>query len=823
MYTNVYYNFDKNHIHIWDDEYGYIKKKFQNYAFVRDNNGDFYSLDGKKLSKVHDVHNYDPKDLYEQDVNPEIRYIIDNYKSSEPSKQHILYFDIETEVGDKGFPDPAHARNKLTSTTFYSSISKKYTCFVLDPEHLVTNIDSENLSIQSIDNEEELLLHIIKTFKKSKGTIVTGWNINGFDIPYLTRRIERVLGQQFIKELSPVNLCRSREDKYNGVSWQFAGFSLLDYMNIYRKFTYSEKASYALNNIAEEELKEQKLQYDGTLDELYNSDRNKFVEYNIHDVELIVKLEKKLKYMDIAVALAHVGHIPYERVFSSKQLVDGAVIHGMREFNIVAPSVQENDTEDLVGAYVKPPQTGLWKWIYDLDFSSLYPSIILTLNISPETKVGRIKGWNINEVGDYEFKFLDKFYKKDSILEFCKAQNFCISPNGVVYNSAKRGIIPKVVEGWLDKRKEYKDLMKKYGKEKNQEKEDQYDSLQMAFKILANSLYGVTASPYWRFYDIENAKTITTTGQSALKFAIEKANEFYNSILKTDKKDYVIYCDTDSLFMSADEIIDKLYKEKIKGENSYILYTKKIASVTQDYINDKLYDFAKNILKINIDLYPHKLNVKQELVAKSGLFLSKKHYGLYIIDKEGIPKDEIYVKGLEIVRSSYPKMFQKLLKTILRKILNGDDKDSIDQFILSIKDMIIQGELELIANPTGINGLKKYSYKNGSFTKGTPIHIKAALRYNHWLKENKLQKKYNKIPDKSKIKWLYLVEDIAFMPVIGFPDTGIPKKLKDYIKDKVDYNTIYEKQIMKKIQQYYEAMEWSLPIDNKNTLNDFFE
>ena len=615
----------------------------------------------------------------------------------------------------------------------------------------------------------------------------------------------------------------------------FAGVSCLDYLALYKLFTYTQLSSYRLDAVAEHELSEKKVEYSGTLNDLYENNIDKFVEYNIHDVRLVKRLHDKLDFIDMARGVCHVGHVPYEDVYFSSRYLEGAILVYLKNLDIVAPNkpprVMKEDGDKFTGAYVQSPQRGKHDWVFDLDITSMYPSVIMSLNVSPETKMGKIKGWNVEEFmkgtkktytlrqGEKEMGKLTETELKD----FFDNNKVSVSSNGVMYRSDKKGLIPALLEKWFDTRVEYRKLMKKFGDAGDNEKYTYFKSRQLIQKVVLNSLYGVLGLPVFSFYDLDNAEATTLTGQELIKFTKKIGNHFYNKELGDDK-DYCIYIDTDSVFYSALPLVKKRFPTM--DFDSETMMSKRILDVAdemQEFLN-KSYDyFAKKFL--NLD--KHRFEIKQELIAKSGLFIVKKRYGMKIINDNGVKVNKLHVKGLDLVRSNFPKAMGELLKSVLEDILATVPKDKIDERIINFKESMKLLDFDRIAMPTGINNLKKYTDgKKGKFTKfakGAPAHIKAALTYNDLLRHFGIGNKYEKISNSEKIRWVYLKQNDLGLLSCGYKGYEDPPQIIDFIKANIDYKKMYAQMLEKKIMMFYESLKWNEPVNKKHQWKDFFD
>jgi len=838
MYQNIYFDIKTKKVHLWDDVRGYETFKFKPYAYKKSPTGKYTSLFGDKLTKVFE---YDPKEkgLFESDVPAETRVLVDRYADSdEISKGHrTLFFDIEVKVTE-GFPSPDEAPNEITSIGFNDCRDDSYHCLVLDPEKKVDlnhpEILRNNFNVEIFDTEFKMLQRFFARYREINPTIISGWNTEKFDVPYLYNRACKVVGKNVASMLSPIGVVQWSDFKSKH---KIAGVSHLDYLFLYRKFTYTEKSSYRLDAIAEEEIGEKKVEYEGTLNDLYDNDRTQFVLYNVQDVAIVDKLNKKLDFISITQALCHSGHVPYENVFTSSRYLEGAILVYLRNLGIVAPDKKPKpkvaDDFQFAGAYVADPQKGKHDWVFDLDVTSMYPSVIMSLNISPETKLGKLTEWEpqdfIREVektyviqDDYENEVASMSYS--DFKQYVTENKISISANGVLYRNDKAGLIPAILSKWFDERVEYRKLAKKYGNDGNTERYEYFDRRQLIQKIMLNSLYGVLGLSVFRFYDIDNAEATTLTGQSLIKFSRTITNHFYNEQLGTDE-DYVIYIDTDSIFASALPLVKHRYPNE--NVNSKPMMTKRILSIAselQGYLNNSYDYFAEKFCNIK----EHKFEIKQEVIGISGLFIAKKRYGMKIINDNGVEVNKMMVKGIDTVRSNFPKACGKLLKEVLDDVLANVPKDKIDERILNFKSSMNTMPIDNISMPTGVKSLSKYverKTKNQTFStfkSGAPVHVKSAVNYNDLLLHFEISKQYLFISSAEKIRWVYLTKNPLGIESLAYKGYEDPKEILQYIRDYIDYEKMYDKNLFRKIMMFYEAMGWSKPVDKQFTLERFF-
>jgi len=850
-YQNIAYQKHKNIVHVWDDKNGHLQFPFKKYAYKKNAHGRHVALDGSKLDKVTEWDDADIQrgQIYESDINPETRTLIDLYfETDDPSVGHReLFIDIEVST-EGGFSTAEDAWQPMTSIAFHDRVGKKSVAIIVDPLNNLKPYTDAEMTLEVVQTEYELISKFLSYWIEIRPTIVTGWNIDFFDIPYLYNRITKIAGKQYADSLSPINevIYLQHRNRY-----RIMGVSCLDYMALYKLFTYSEESSYSLDNICKKELGKGKIEYEGTLDYLYRTDPEKFIEYNVNDVTLVLELDEKLKFLSLARGICHKGHVPYEDVYFTTRYLDGACVTYMKRLGIVAPNRRLKDhsipddehSNDFAGAYVKDPIPGLYEWVFDEDMASLYPSIIRTLNISPETKVGRVENWDEvkNDFWTDGYAAANAKIKSGSkhvlipIMEFRDwlVQNkFTVSSIGVVYDYSKGGLIPSILETWMNEREEYRALAKKYGKEGNADMSKFFDSRQHTMKIVNNSLYGALGAPGFRFHDLDNAESITLTGQQVIRHAMMKGNEWFTKQTGVDKE-YVIYVDTDSNYFSAKPIIDlmesKLGKPLSKEEKINITY--KTSQVVENYINESWDGFCKHFL--NSD--KHFLNIKQEYVSESGLWIAKKRYAQKIISEKGVlisqmtngaKEWKLDVKGMDVVRSNFPKAFREFMSGILIDILNISEKKKIDDKVLAFREDMKQKPMFDIMFPTGVKELKKYKTKKakgqmfGDRVKGTPVHAKSALNYNDLMEYYKVTAS-QPITDGEKIKWTYLKNNpfgLESCAVKGFED---PEEILKFITQYIDYEKIFTASLENKLGDFYSALNWG-SIPKNDNISDFF-
>ena len=836
MYQNIYYQRERNLIHLWDDQRGYSAFPYTRYAYEPAQRGEYKSIYGDSLTKIYKFKGDDPN-LFESDVPETTRALVDMYSDSDDvSDGHIiLTYDIECEM-TSGIPDPLEATNELTSIALHDSATKQAWVLVMDKEGQMEEKTTEKCIVLPFRDERDMLMKYLELYEMINPSIVTGWNIDFFDTPMLYNRIKRLLGEKHANRLSPIGQCFWSPYRKR---YFMAGVSYLDYITLYKNYNFGELPNYRLDTIAQIELGRGKIEYQGNLDQLFKEDIEKFIEYNLVDVELVVDFEEKLQFIDLCRGICHVGHVPYEDFVYSSKYLEGALLTYLRRKGLVAPNkpadrrekmeaLKANKQEKFIGAYVKAPIVGKYDWIYDLDLTSLYPSIIMTLNISPESKIGRIQDWDVQK---YLNKEVDTYYidddtiTKENLKEYLDKSKFSVASNGVLYRTDTVGCIPGILDLWFSKRVEYKNEMKKYGKAGDKEKYAFFHKRQLVQKILLNSLYGVLGLPAFRFYDVDNATAVTTTGQTVIKSTADMANIKYNKELGDPDLDSNIYIDTDSVFFSAVPLMDKRFPNW-KDEEQVVIagYVDDIAGEMQDYLND-FYDIMSTKI-FNVDKDKHRLEIKKEYVAKAGLWIAKKRYAQWIISDNGVPCDKLDVKGLDVKRSSFPKAFQECMGKVLIDILRGVSEEELTKYVLDFKKDMENRPNSEIAKNTAVKNLKKYMPKGKRvpFTtmKGTPAHVKAAIAYNDLITHFKVPYKYGPMVNGDKVKWVYLKDNPLGLDGLAFTGYNDPPEIEKFIETYIDRNKIFERELRFKLQDFYDAIGWGEMISEQKTAEKFF-
>ena len=731
------------------------------------------------------------------------------------SQLNIFNFDIETR-SDEGFPNIQTANMDILSI----AVRCNGQSYILGCQEYKTS--GEDIYIKCA-SEADLLHKFIQLWKDLDPDIVTGWNIETFDIPYVCNRIERVLSKEAVNELSPFKLVRDRffgrpSEGEQPEAKEIYGVTIFDYLSLYRKFTYIQQESYALDYIGEAELGEKKLDYSeyGTLNELYKNDYQKFLDYNIRDVVLVEKLDDKMKLLEQACTIAYDAGVNLIDSLTSVRMWDVIIHNFLMEKNIVVPPKQFGEKENQVeGAYVKDPQVGLHNWVVSFDLNSLYPHLIMQYNISPETYVRHI---GQRPTAD---EIIAGLFDNENIKEFMKKHNVSVCGSGAMYTKDFQGFLPKLMETMYNDRVKWKTRMieaqKKY--QKNKTKELEYEiakcnNMQMAKKIQLNSAYGALGNQYFRFFDTKYAESITLSGQLSIKWMEVKINQFLNKKLKTEKVDYVVAVDTDSLYVVLDTLVGQSGIDT-NDTNKVINFLDKVASEVLEPFIDKGYRELANY----VGAYEQKMVMKREAIADKGIWTGKKHYILNVYDNEGVRYQEPKLKmmGIESVRSSTPGVVRKAIKEAL-DVLMKDGEMALREYVNDFEKLFNAMPYEDVAFPRGCRYMRKWSDASDIYKKGTPIHVRGALLYNKVVKEKKLDRKYNEIHEGDKIKFCYMKlpnpmrENVFAVPTVLPPELG----MENYI----DYEKQFEKSFKDPLNHICEAVGWS--IDKQATLDQFF-
>jgi len=651
-----------------------------------------------------------------------------------------------------GFPDVESCAEEILLISIQDYTTKQIRTWGQGP----FNNKQDNVIYKGYNSEYELLSAFINWWMIEDNTpeVITGWNIELYDIPYLSRRLERVLGEKLMKRLSPWGLVTEDEIYIAGrknIAYDVGGITQLDYLNLYKKFTYKAQESYRLDYIASVELGQKKLDHSefDTFKDFYTKGWQKFVEYNIIDVELVDRLEDKMKLIELALTMAYDAKVNYEDVFYQVRMWDTIIYNYLKRRNIVIPPKNRTDKSDkYAGAYVKEPIPGKYDWVVSFDLNSLYPHLIMQYNISPETLLDT----------RHPSVTVDKILSEDITFEMYKDNAVCA--NGAMYRKDVRGFLPELMEKMYNERVIYKkrmiDAKKKYEKTKAKHLEKEIarcNNIQMAKKISLNSAYGAIGNQYFRYYKLANAEAITLSGQVSIRWIENRMNKYLNKILKTENEDYVIASDTDSIYLNLGPLVERIYEGREKTAESVVSFLNKICEMEfEKYIESSYETLAKYV-----NAYDQKMFMKRENIAERGIWTAKKRYILNVWDSEGVRYEEPKLKmmGIEAVKSSTPAPCRTMIKDGLKIMMNGTEEEVID-YIDNCRAKFKTLTPEEIAFPRTVSNVKKYHSHTDIYSKGTPIHARGALLFNYYVKKNKLDRKYSLIGNGEKIKFIYL-------------------------------------------------------------------
>ena len=816
---------------------------YQPFCFQRSSNPnapyktlDGYPADRKDFESINDMMDYiklydgvEGIKLYGMTAKNSLIYpFIHEYYPGEiqydASIMNIVHLDIEV-AADEGFPNIDEADKALTAITI--KVKDRYYTFGCGDY----TPSADNIMYAKCKNERDLIMKFLTLWDSPlvDPDIVTGWNVEGFDIPYLVNRIDRVFNDEgkMSKKLSPWKVIDDREIIMRGSgkvmkAKTLRGISVLDYLQLYRKFTYSDTESYSLNHIAHLELGEKKIDYSEyeSLFDLYKHDFQKFIEYNIHDVTLVSKLDDKMKLIDQVLAIAYDAKVDYIDTLKTVRMWDMIIHNYLIDSNIVVPLskneeelklVREEKDQPIKGAYVKDPKPGMYKYVVSFDLTSLYPSLIMQYNISPDTKINKV---DLTPEDCLENTGAFQMAKDDA-----KSLDYTLCANGTMYRKDKLGFLPALMEKVFADRKRYKKLMleakQKFEVSKDPEDEKkyiQYNNMQMAKKIQLNSCYGALSNIYFRFFDTELAEAITLSGQVSIRWMQDRMNEFLNKTLKTNNVDYVIAVDTDSLYITLDKFVEKVYSgKKPEREKIIRMLDKACDEVFQPFIEKSYDDLANHML-----IHSQRMQMKRESIADKGIWVAKKRYILNVFNEEGVQYEhpKLKMKGIEAVKSSTPAKIKEAIKKSLDIIMNGT-KDEFAKFVEDFKQEFDTLPFEDVAFPRSCQGVTKH--KIGG--KAIPIHVRGALVYNAYINKFGLDKKHNKIQDGDKIKFCYLRTPNPFSTNVISSPGALPKQFG--IDDYIDHDTQFEKSYIEPMKSITDNIGWE--VGNKQlTLEDMF-
>jgi len=804
-----------------------FKEEFSPTLFVPSKKESKYkTLDGENVEPIVPGSVRDCREFYKKYENVDgfkiygndryvFQYISEKYSEEEIkfdiTKIKLTTLDIEV-ASENGFPDTESASEEILTITIQDYATKKIITWGIKP----FNNTQSNVRYIECGSEYQLLQNFLDYWTKNIPEVITGWNIQFYDIPYICRRLNRVLGEKMMKTFSPWGLVTEREVVIMGrkqISYDVGGITQLDYLDLYKKFTYKAQESYRLDYIAEVELGQKKLDHSefDTFKDFYTKNWQKFVEYNIVDVELVDRLEDKMKLIELAITMAYDAKVNYADVFFQVRMWDNIIYNYLKKRNIVIPPKERTEKDaKYAGAYVKEPIPGVYDWVVNFDLNSLYPHLIMMYNISPETLMDE----------RHPTVSVEKILNQQISFELHK--DYAVCANGAMYRKDFRGMLPELMEKMYNERVIFKKKMivakKEYEKTPTKELEKEIarcNNIQMAKKISLNSAYGAIGNQYFRYFKLANAEAITLSGQVAIRWIEEKMNNYLNKILKTQWEDYVIASDTDSIYLNMGPLVERVYQGREKTTESIVSFLDKICQMElEKYIESSYQELADYV-----NAYDQKMFMKRENIADRGIWTAKKRYILNVWDSEGVRYSEpkLKIMGIEAVKSSTPAPCRKMIKDALKLMMSGTEDDVID-FIERSRSEFKKLPPEQVSFPRSASDVNKYKSSSSIYEKGTPIHVRGALLFNYYIKQQNLTNKYSLIQNGEKIKFCYLKKPNSIHENVISYIQDFPRELG--IDKYVDYDLQFEKAFLEPMKVILDSIGWS--VEKTVNLDSFF-
>ena len=859
MYQSIYYDFSEHTYYLRDDETGWNKFQYQPTYWKRVDEWSEkaqpvltggWAVPTKKFDK-------DNSNLLEKDIAKELvvlRELYYKYDDVVPKFHNIVYFDIEIEMGGALTPEYIKsAPMPFTSIALRDITTKQYFCFIIDKSKEIKETNQDGKHIIPCASEKELAKRFLDKLEELDPTIICGYNSEYFDVPYLYFRIKQILGENEVLRLSPIRKVNYR-DFAGEHQITIGGVNHLDYMLLHKKYIMKEEPSYKLGDIGEKYVKLGKIEYEGNLNTLFKTDINKFIDYNLRDVEIIEKLEEKLKFIELTIMISHICNIPYESIYYNTVMNEGAILKYLKREGIVSPNKPtthnpplKNIKESYAGGYLLEPIPGLYFDVIDLDFTSLYPSIIKSLNLGIETLVGRIK---VDHNATYEQNHsLEKLKERDpeeqiivekldktnytlkaakvkikTLVDLIEKNDYTIAASGAIFDTNEQSVCSKILQGWFEKREHYRGLKKKAGKAEDWANYKLYDLFQHAFKILQNAMYGTYAINGWRYTDghLICSAAITNTGQRLTQESIVNVNNTINTELQTNNQ-YICISDTDSMYIVLGDLIKHRYSDlDPKDKNNKIL---ELANEIQTYSNQYLDSLSKRLF--NIAPGTHYFQLKQEVICAGVLTTGKRRYAMYVTNKEGVAVEELDMKGLELMKSNMNKLFKKFGEDLIKNVLFGKPKTEIDNSIVDFYQSLKTMDPRVLGKPTGVKQIETYHIPArageifSSFRLKAPSNTKAAVRYNDLLRFKRLDKKYESIIEGDKLFIVNLKQNPFHIETIGIPNAKTPPEIDEFVKTYIDIEEIFESLLANKLKNLYLDLKWEFPPLNSNVKKFF--
>jgi DNA polymerase elongation subunit (family B) len=863
-YRNIAYIPSRQEMKIWTwDASGNrtsYTAPYRPYIYVEDNNnGTDTSIYGTKIRKKIFANQYERtkfireagvKRLFEN-LPTYQQFLIDEYWQFNEAEAffsnslRIQFIDIEVVAKDE-FPDPEKANHPINVITIYDTIDRhKYVWGVGAFDS--SKYPASELTYINCKTETELLERMLSFFERDHPDVLSGWNSMGFDMPYIINRINNVMGEEAVLRLSPVGRVYNRAMRgmfgKNSVRWFIDGVSCLDYLDVYKRFQLKNRDSYRLDNIAQIEINERKIDYGNMhIYDLAEQNWQLFVEYNIHDVYLLQRLDEELKYIDLLRMLAYIGLTTFEAAMGAVSVINGAAaIRARYRDQKIATFIRNADTGKNPGAYVAEPLGGFQEYIVSFDANSLYPNLMISLNMSPETKIGKIIRHNNKEVtiqyvnGETFTVPTDKFGK------LIKQEQIAISKAGILFSQKKKGIMPEMVDFYYQKRVEVKNELKQLqiemsklkkltGKDVEDKKQEiqfkinRLDTKQLTIKVLINSAYGYFGNKHSPIGDDDIASSITLSGQAVIK----KSNDFARKFLQGKsqfsddyfkRNDPIVYNDTDSCYISLKSLVDSKIINQFTDESGLTNEVYNVCEELTQYLNDEVIKWAKATFN-SID---PRLVFKREAICDVGLFLEKKRYALHLLDDEGFKIDKFKYTGVEVVRTTMPDPVKPHVKNIIETMMLSRSQSRADEAVKKAYDIFTSLPVEDIAFVVGLSSFEEYVAKCKGFQvpKGMPVHAKAAHYHNLIIKDLQIDNVKEEAIGGDKLRWVYVKKSNKYgISVIGFKNE-MPAEFQQIFE--IDYELMFSKIVFSVVERFYNRVGWVARRPNEQIKTDLFD
>ena len=857
MYRNCVYNNRERCVHLftWDAEGNRVKfdLDFNPYIFLEHKDGESESIFNTKIKRREFNTQFDRSKFVKESKIKRVfenlpaaqQFLIDNYWETNTDADFsrfplkVMFIDIETFSNKGKFPDIQNPEDVINLITCYDTLQDRYVTFGLRPFD-TSHIKDKKVKYIHCKSEEILLKTFIKFWEMDYPDVVSGWNSSGFDMPYIVNRIAVVLDEEWQKRLSPIGRIYEKVKKVvkfgePPIQIVIEGVSSVDYMVLYQKFKLDKQESYKLDYIAEVELGEQKLEYEGQLWQLAVNDWKTFVDYNIKDVELLVKLDDKLRYMKTLRFLSNIGLTNIEKAIDTVPIMNGALAVQARKRDQYIPTFSRTIKEGKnPGAYVRVPKIGLSENIVSFDANSLYPSVMISLNLSPETKIGSYEQvddvFKIHHVNGTTYQF-----SKSNFDKYIQSDQICITEAGFLFSQKKKGIVPEYLD-WLYT--ERKKMQKMYKECKNRLESDtsisedersimvanlnRYDSVQYAYKINLNSLYGYMGNAYAPMGDDDIASSVTLTGQAVIKKSadlfVESLKNRHSDISESELENSIVYGDTDSLLLSL-KCLTRYGIDLMDGDSINEKFME-YCNYIENYINDGMFTWASEHLRSK----DPRFIFKRETICDAGIFLKKKYYVLHMIDDEGFKTDKFKYRGVSVVKTTMPKKLKPYLKEIIETMIRTKNKNDSDALFKQAYDTFKTLPIEIISRLSGINTFNKYSDACDGIQKmasGMQEHMRSAHYHNELLKSLNLEGKYPKLKQGDKIRYVSVQKPNKFnIDVIAYA-SKYPEEFSEIFK--IDYEKMFDNLMYRNIEFFYKAVGWILRKPNENLKTDLLD